>query len=100
MAHHVADLYGEPEDSLGVEYGRVRIFGLVVRHFVLSDFTGTRIELADVRGEVPGVPDVAVAIGNKTVRTVVVSLQGILLEISCCGVEASQLADHLLGEPQ
>ena len=47
-----------------VENGRVRIFRRRIRHFVLSDFARARIELADVRGEISGVPDVAVAISS------------------------------------
>ena len=57
-----------------VENSRVRVFRLRIRHFVLSDFARARIELANVRGEVSGVPDVAVAIGNEAMRTIVFAL--------------------------
>jgi hypothetical protein len=59
---------------LRVEDWGVWVFCFGIRHFVLSDLAGVRIEFADVRGKIAGVPDVAFAIGDQAVRAVVFAL--------------------------
>ena len=78
----------------------MRIFGLLVGHFVVLDFASLRVELTDVMSKVSCKPDIARRIGNQAVRTRVVHLQGKFLERATSRIEPSDFVLHLFGEPQ
>src|SRR5262249_40538559 len=61
-AHHVAILYGEPDDSLGVDCKRVRVLRLRIGHSVFGDVAALGVELADEAQVVAGETDVAVLV--------------------------------------
>ena len=95
-SHHVAALHREPEGALLVEDGRVRVLGPRVRHPVLGDVAGLRVELADETGVVSRVPDVPITVGCEPVRTRVGRRQVVLGELAGGWVEPPDLV-RLLG---
>ena len=78
----------------------MRILGLRIRHRIFGDLAGLRIQLADERAGVAGVPDVSLAILLEAVRAGVRSLERILLHFAGLGIDAAEHVRHLAGVPE
>ena len=97
-ADRVRPDHSEPEVSAPVEYRRVWVVS-VVGQPIFADRAGVRIELADIAGETGGEPDVAVLVGDETVRPGVRNARVIFLEHSGFGIEPPERARHLPSVP-
>jgi hypothetical protein len=91
---------GEPQNSIVVEYGRVRVDFRSLRWAIFGDFAALGIELADVTAGDRGEPDVAFFVGHQAVRPGSPSLQGIFLELSGLQIKPAQLIRSLARVPE
>src|ERR1700684_467573 len=83
-----------------VECRRVRIDLGAIRWPILCDLASLRIELTDVTPGNRGEPDVAIFIGDQSVRSGVGRLQIIFLKLASLWIEAAQLVRGLPRIPE
>ncbi|MNC84494.1 hypothetical protein D3C83_00500 [compost metagenome] len=82
-----------------IERERVRVLRFRVRHRVLGDLAGFRIELADDARVVAGEPDVAVLVLDQAVRRGLRRLERVFADLPGLRVDAPQLVGELPGVP-
>ena len=68
-------LIGKPQNAFVVEYGRMGIDPRATVWSILRDLAGLGIKFADVTGRDRGKPDVAILVGDQSVRAGVGRLQ-------------------------
>src|SRR5262249_48552103 len=70
-----------------------------IRQFVFDDFSRTGLEFADVAGKIGGEPDVAVSVGDESVRARHWRIQAIFRDAAGHGINLAQSVRHLAGVP-
>ena len=93
-------LVGEPQNSIVVERGRMRIDLGIAGRAVFGNFARLRIQLPDVASRNCSKPDVPLLIRNQAVRPRAGRLQGILHELSGFRIEPAQLVSCLARVPE
>src|SRR5437762_791458 len=78
----------------------MRIAGARVRHEIVRDLSGGRIQLAYISAGIGSEPDVSIGITRQTMRSGILDVELELLNTSGCLIQPAQLIGEHAGVPK